>query len=117
VPRGFKRNNIATAERKFRCKYSFLSLDGHELLDGADWLDRKWEVWQRDKGKCQLRISPRCNPFPGRCGDPHHKENGVGKRCDCMHNVTLSCRACHDCFHEEVQGRKVRWSKNEEASA
>ena len=103
MPRGHHKDPIATAERHFHCKRSFISTDGGEFLAGRDWLERKEEVTRRDHYRCQ-----KCNDTYFL--DPHHiiKKGDGGD--DSLANLLTLCRICHEKMHPEKQ---VCWTQSD----
>jgi hypothetical protein len=74
----------ATAEARFQDSRSYVKHDGHQYLFGDDVTQRRSEIYERDKGMCQLRISKRCIAYPGWHGHLHHVEGGnTDDRCWC----------------------------------
>ncbi len=98
MPRGFKRDEAATAEAyetgrlTDKRKRSFISREGHELLAGEDKSRRRSEVMERDKGLCQGCPKPH---FVGAMGEWDHIKSGNSGRCDCLHNGRWVCAAFH----------------------
>jgi len=134
MPRGFKRDAEATrlrqpqvvdgvlkldmrlgAEtRSFLDKRSFVSLPkngmAHEILYGRDVMLRRMEVYKRDRGMCQLRLSKHCTRrLEYETFDLEHERGGLCERCWCLHNLRASCRPCHII----KDGRQPRWSRHE----
>jgi hypothetical protein len=113
MPRGFKRDHIATAARGFLDKKSFISAwpnPGHEILWGKDWEARKVELLAMAGDRCERVIQGvRCE---GDANDPHHLDNKTGRRCDCRHNLIALCRAHHNAIPQHAK-RKPMWTKRE----
>jgi hypothetical protein len=77
---------------------SFVSLNGNEphlFLAGADIIRLRGWAFTKSKGRCQLRLKG-CR---GTAEEMHHKQGGLTGRCDCRHNVCMSCSNCHSVEH------------------
>ena len=105
----------ATQARKFKSKRSRVLLDGREVLHGADWKERKAELWARCNGHCEEVIKfiganlevtglGRClNP----ADDPHHIIPRSKKRDDRLSNLQALCRFHHRLVDQrKIGGRK-----------
>jgi hypothetical protein len=110
MPRGAKRDNTETMARNFMDDRSFVCLQGHEYLYGDDIGDRRREVFERAKGKCELKNSPFCAGFTNWVdGEMHHKQGGLVGRNDDMENLLWACPNCHSWEHR----KRTPWSKPE----
>ena len=115
--RGFKRDPIEMAKQVFADERSFISAwpnPGHEILYGLDWEARKRQLNDRAKGRCErmLRLGQNWTQCANDADDPHHLDNKVGRRCDCMHNLLALCRFHHEQVPEHAK-RRVRWTGDE----
>jgi hypothetical protein len=112
--RGFKRSPIETAKLLevglLVDERSFLSLDGHVVLYGADKSAQRARIHARAKGRCQVcrNIAP-LDGDEGYAGGWHHIETEAGKHCDCFHNSSWRCghfvRNCHTKEHAHRRPR------------
>lgn len=120
MPRGHKKDFLATAARKFKCGASFVSTDGHDFLSGKDWKARVREMLERDGFMCRW---PR--EVPTRIGGvtmelicaaaadhPHHIIHRSKGGSDDLSNLMSICFQHHLIAHKE---RNPRWSKKEPA--
>lgn len=110
-PRGTKIDAIRTMAAKFDSRKSFIGIDGNEYLarGSADWNKRKWELYNRSKGECELKCSMYCHiSFSFKKMHPHHIVRGRIGRHDGLDNLLAVCWECHRAAHPEKQ---VRWSK------
>jgi hypothetical protein len=101
MSRGFKRNHEATAQAGFHSKASFISLDGHLVLYGADKKPIRLLIYQRDRGICR-----ECGHTAGWFrGEWHHvaNEHNNFRRCDCPEGGEWVCGPCHRKKHVLVQ--------------
>lgn len=121
MPRVFKRDPVATLERQFVDRDSYVSFRLHPGTDhpciylaGDDVLQARRRIFDRDKHKCSLRLV--CKgieilPFEGSIYDRGHLEHLNGgdgaDRCWCDENLRLACYGCH----VVKDGRQPRWSK------
>lgn len=115
MPYGFKRDVTETIARNFRDKRSFIALNsGCEVLFGLDMVERRREVYERAKGRCEARPhSWRCKGFATwENGELHHTKIHDGRRCSCFSALEFRSRACHSKAHEK---RNPRWTRNREA--
>jgi hypothetical protein len=119
---GSKKDNAATAEAKrtgrFRCKNSFIDLQGREFLASGDWTRRVKEMYQRDAGLCQWVVS-KWQFDNGEIGEalcgaeakhPHHKVKRADGGDDSLSNLMSICIRHHKEAHPEKQ---VRWTSRE----
>lgn len=89
---------------------SYWTKAGHEYLFGEDVRVRRSEIYERDKGTCQIGKAE-CLGFVGWGGHLHHIEGGhTDARCWCPHNLQWACRNCHREVHPQV-----RWTAQEQA--
>jgi len=87
---------------------SYWTNAGHEYLFGIDASNRRSEIYERDKGECQLKLSVMCDPSPGWSGHMHHIKGGnTDDRCWCPHNLEWACGVCHSVAHVHVMSGKV----------
>ena len=117
--RGAKKDFLATERAKilklFRCKGSFVAVDGREFLSRGDWQRRVAEIFERDKRQCQWVIMKDFYPgIPMLCGKraqhPHHIiPKGKGGD-DSLGNLMAICAIHHKEAHPEKQ---TKWSKKE----
>jgi hypothetical protein len=119
VPRGFKRDEpetkVAYEIGRFHDahKRSFVTLpkrgESHVILAGVDVLEARLRIYERDKGRCQLRASADCKGWVNwNEAELEHKMGGNADRCWCDHNLRISCRPCHVQKH----GREPRWKRS-----
>jgi hypothetical protein len=95
-----------TAEAKFQDKRSYWTHAGHEFLFGDDVRQRRAEIFERDKGLCQLKVSKDCIRYPGWYGHLHHIKGGnTDDRCWDKENLLWVCRHCHVEIHPRVKWR------------
>jgi hypothetical protein len=109
VSRGFKRSIPLKKEAGFVDKRSWRSIDGHDLLRGADKSARRTEIAQRDNFICQIcgdDAFPRADRGDGEWRHLANEHNGF-KRCDCMEGGEWAHHACH--FAADHPG--VQWTK------
>jgi 5-methylcytosine-specific restriction endonuclease McrA len=104
---GAKKDYAATAEAKrtkrFRCKDSFISLDGREFLYGGDWARRKDEVFARDAMRCQwgtIAMGTKCDQDADDVDHIIKRSDGGG---DGALNLRSLCRRHHNMRHKEFQ--------------
>ena len=79
-------------------KRSFVSLDGHLYLEGADKSRIRPLIFKRFKNRCVIcnaKLDQNAEPFASNCGAWHHR-----LRCDCVGCGELRCdettgRKCH----------------------
>ena len=123
MPRGFKRDEAATAEAGFEHYRSFVSMpkaiEGgcaepkpHLLLHGDDKAPIRAEIFRRNREanggickcvKCGRRVYEEAVfPDPER-GEWHHIRNKSGERCDCPENGEVRCSFCHRQAHVMVK--------------
>jgi 5-methylcytosine-specific restriction endonuclease McrA len=100
----------ATAEAKkskrFRCKYSYLDLNGGEHLAGVDWKNRVRECFERDRGRCQVVSGSFNSDFCDRPAvHPHHKTPKGKGGDDKLSNLMSICWDHHRMVHPEKQVR------------
>jgi hypothetical protein len=98
---GAKRDNQATEARAFLDGDSFVSLDGREFLSGDDWVARKKELFERDKGKCRVPLCRRPAEHP------HHVRHRSRGGDDSIGNLLSLCAPHHRVAHKE---RNPKWS-------
>lgn len=97
-----------TAGARFQDKRSYWTNDGHEFLFGEDMRDRRWAVYDRDRGFCQ-----ECKRNGMLCwvgwneAHMHHIQGGLVGRCSCMHNLEILCADCHRYKHPQVKFGKT----------
>ena len=96
--------------RDFLDKRSKVTRKGYERLEGADWTKRRFEVWQRDGGICQICKKP--VPFGPTMDADHYPIPRRDGRRDNLDNLrtTHGFRSREQC-HPDSHGRKVQWSK------
>lgn len=74
---------------------SFVDIEGHEFLKGADMSRRHDEVWKRDKFRCV-----HCNAAVANAGlEVHHRLPKGRGGSDDLDNLELACRECHKGIH------------------
>lgn len=120
--RGFKVDPVATAARGFKDRRSFVSVDGHELLVGAeDTTARRKEIFERSHGRCELHVAPGCKGFVnwhsrGMEGWAHLDVEPHRNHCDCAANGAAACDKCHRWFHAHSKlAREIIRRRNEAA--
>jgi hypothetical protein len=94
-----KRNNPETIARNFMDDDSYVGLDGHEYLYGDDVGDRRREVYERAKSRCEM-----CGKYTSWVdGEMHHKTPGLmgAKRPDDLDLLVWACQACHRYEHRD----------------
>jgi hypothetical protein len=97
-----------TEAARFEDERSYVTHSGHEFLFGVDVRNRREEIYERDKGECQIRLLG-CTRRPGWNGHMDHIEGGnTDRRCWCRHNLRWACAACHSKKHV-----RVLWTKND----
>jgi hypothetical protein len=110
-------DRIATAEKRFEHPKSRVMKDGREILHGADWKRRKWELWERSGGQCEA-ISFWAGEEPIRCrweaDDPDHVVKRSKGRDDRLEALMALCRNHHQQKHPEFQ---PRWTKRQGEAA
>ena len=85
-----------TEQAHFLDPRSYWTNAGHEYLFGDDARQRRAEIFERDKGQCQIRKSRKCWSEPGWYGHLHHLKGGnTDDRCWCPHNLQWACGPCH----------------------
>ena len=72
-----KRDPEKSAAANFLDKRSFVRPDGRVVMSGKDnrdWNARKWELWQRAGGRCEVMNFSGFPPqrCPNQGEDPHH---------------------------------------------
>lgn len=99
MPRGARTDKQATKARKFMCRKSFVSQDGHDYLSGLDVCQRRNEVFERDGGICQS-----CGVYVSWSrGEMDHIKGGLVGRNDDLDNLRWVCRDCHRQKHVRPQ--------------
>lgn len=76
-----------------------------EILHEKDWLQRKWELWQRCKGKCEYEGCHKQGVIPA-----HIIPRGNGNRNDMLSNLKCYCLE-HDREMEGQSWRKTRFGE------
>ena len=81
---------------------SFISLgiEPHLVLKGDDVVCQRQRVWHRGKGKCAV-CKREINVLDS--WEMDHKQGGTVGRCDCLHNLQVSCWDCHRKKHVRPQ--------------
>ena len=107
MSRGFKRDIPGTKAAKFLDKRSFRSIDGHDLLFGADKGVRRQQIMDRDGQNCRVCGAHALERLG--MGEWRHLENEHNnfRRCDCMEGGQWAHHSCH--FKADHPG--VIWSK------
>lgn len=105
MPRFAKKDLPATEAAHFRCKRSFVALDGTLRLAGRDWRDQQLMVLMRDDFKCR-KCGTTEPPF-----DVHHVIHRGKGGSDNLENLILICRRDHDKEHAD---RAPQWRQGDE---
>jgi len=109
-----KRDVQATIDRQYLDPRSYVATWNHpgtdhpcEYLRGEDKTARRRQIFERDKGQCQIE-GPGCRGYRGwDYGEWHHLQGGLGKQhCDCMENGVWACGPCHRAQHVQVRSAK-----------
>ncbi len=89
----------ATEDALFEDERSYVTHDGQQFLFGVDMRNRRQEVFDRDKGRCQG-----CRkPVGWQSGHMHHvKHRGRGGSDD-LENLAWACPDCHAKEHLQVK--------------
>ena len=98
----------ATHAARFSDKRSYVALDGRWVCCGSDMVERRGEVYRRDKGICQM-----CGSHVSwNKGEAHHvKSKGRNLRDDRTSNLAWSCgRYTENRCHAKEHNREVKWS-------
>lgn len=97
-----KRDEEATAKAKFVSSQSFVATNGHEYLYGViDHGNRRWAIYERVKGMCQLCPVPHFVDWE--IGEWHHNVKSYGgRRCDCLNCGLWACRRSHASHHNRL---------------
>ena len=110
--RGFKKDTPGTKAAGFVDKRSARTIDGHDILFGADKSARRTEIFQRDKGMCQM-CGGHASVSAYRLADAGEwrhllNEHNNFKRCDCMEGGEWAHHKCHFAAdHPGVQLGKI----------
>ena len=116
MPRGAKKDSLATLGRAFLDPRSFVSRDGREFRFGEDMSVRRHEVFERSGGFCE---EPGCNreidetlpsEHPNSLHVHHIKPRGKGGA-ENLNNLQATCKRCHERHHRE---RNPQWSGRKE---
>ena len=96
----------------FLDKRSKVTRKGYERLYGADWDKRRREVWERDKGICQLCLKP--VPFGPTMDADHYPIPRRDGRRDNLENLrtTHGFRSREQC-HTIRHGRTIQWTRSQ----
>jgi len=109
MPRAARVDREATKAKQYFDSRSFVSTHGDEYLKGMDLGQRRREVYDRSKGRCQLQNSPRCRGWISwETMEMDHIQGGLVGRNDNLENLRAVCAPCHR--HRHVQ---VRWSSGD----
>jgi hypothetical protein len=109
-----RRDKQATMDKQFLDPRSYVANWKHpftdhacEYLFGEDKTARRRQIFDRDKGKCQLETFL-CKGYQGwDYGEWHHAKGGRGRQhCDCLENGLWSCGPCHRAMHVAVRSDK-----------
>jgi hypothetical protein len=117
--RGHKRDNSETMARNYLDPRSFTALfSGCEILYGKDKEQRRREIWDRAKGRCEAEHhAPSCKGFAGwNEGQWHHTYAHDGKKCDCLGAAVWTTARCHSWQHRNRNPR-LRWILDKQAAA
>ena len=91
-----KRDRELTATRKFKDKRSYVDVYGKDHLFGEDMSERRLEAYERDKGRCQLIVSPRCRGWASwEYGELDHVITRGRGGSDNLENLRWVCNSCH----------------------
>jgi hypothetical protein len=111
-----KKDRQLTEAARFEDSRSFVFKDGREQLAGYDWNQRKKELRDRSKGRCEMHVkagSQESGITIARCqaaaDDPHHIIPRSKGRDDRLSNLMALCRYHHNLLDE----RKVRSDRKE----
>jgi hypothetical protein len=104
-----KSDVTATRARKLKDPKSYVTPDGREILHGEDWDDRRFELLQRSRGRCEYIIDGLHGPV--RClrdaNDPHHVTLRSIQRDDRLSGLLAVCRHHHVVLDREQRKAKI----------
>jgi hypothetical protein len=107
-----KADRLKTIMKCFKDPDSYVTPDGREILAGDDWENRKFELLQRSRGRCEYILQNNGYAGPTRCvreaADPHHNILRSVKRDDRLDNLTALCRHHHVIVDWEQRKAKRR---------
>lgn len=99
-----KADRQATEARHFKDPRSYVTPAGDDVLYDEDWNERRYELLQRSRGRCENVINgQRCARD---CADPHHLKLRSRHRRDNLDGLLAVCRVCHRLL--DVAQRKER---------
>jgi hypothetical protein len=112
-----KSDVTATRERKFKHPKSHVTPDGREILHGDDWDERRFELLQRSRGRCEYYIESanakvRCQRD---CEDPHHITLRSVLRDDRLSELLAVCRHHHNVLDREQRKAKIEAKRTRRA--
>ena len=95
MPRGHKIDRFATANTMLKDKRSFIGMDGHKYLYGADMSWQRHRLCERANHTCEL-----CGlPTGWDEGHVHHKVERSAGGGDDLENLSWLCYPCHSGHH------------------
>ena len=100
-----RKDDQATMDQQFLSPDSYVTMDGREILAGKDWTARKYMVWCRAHGKCEIKGCSNA------MDDAHHIIPRSKGRNDLLENLMAICRH----HHILIDRRQVRWSRQSSA--
>lgn len=73
-------------------------LNPHLVLEGLDMMQQRDYIMLRDRGLCKLKL-PGCTR---EASELEHEIGGNYRRCDCSHNLRMSCHNCQTVKHRRT---------------
>jgi len=91
-----------------------VNIYGLEFLAGADMVLRRREIYERDKGRCMLIVSPRCQGFANwNDGEMDHIVSRGKGGSDDAKNLRWTCKPCHRFRHVHPRFGEITFTKEE----
>jgi len=98
MPRGHKIDRFATANTTLKDKRSFIGMDGHKYLYGADMSHQRNRLCERANHACEM-----CGLPTGLVdGHVHHKVKRSAGGSDDLENLQWLCYEDHSLFHRHM---------------
>ena len=93
-----------TAAAQFKDQRSYVRADGAEFLFGQDWLDRRAQVWRKDRHCCRL-CGRQLALFQGECDHIKPRSLGGDDRIENLRFICPTSEMCDGGGHRGPQGR------------